>query len=283
MRNLILAGMAVVALMIFVGCERIDAGHVGIKVNLYGDEKGVQDITEVTGRVFYNPVTTAVYEVPTFVQTAIYTANEERGSDVNEEFRVTTKDGLVASFDISMNYYTPADKVAAIFRKYRRPISELTKTVIRNYIRDAYNTTASLYTAEMLYERRAQFENEADSIIRLELEPEGFIIEKVLILNELRLPGSVINNINEKVNARQIAMKKEQEVAQAKADADKAIEDARGYAESLKIRADAEKYAYEQKQRSLTPLIVQQEFVEKWDGKLPVYGTVPTLFRDITK
>ena len=29
--------------------------------------------------------------------------------------------------------------------------------------------------------------------------------------------------------------------------------------------------------------LVQQQMIQKWDGKLPVYGTVPTLFRDITK
>lgn len=32
---------------------------------------------------------------------------------------------------------------------------------------------------------------------------------------------------------------------------------------------------------SLSPLIVQQMMLDKWDGKLPVYGTVPTLFKDI--
>jgi hypothetical protein len=34
---------------LFVGVERIDAGCVGIKVNLVGDNRGVDDITEVTG------------------------------------------------------------------------------------------------------------------------------------------------------------------------------------------------------------------------------------------
>ena len=32
---------------------------------------------------------------------------------------------------------------------------------------------------------------------------------------------------------------------------------------------------------SLSPLIVQQMMLDKWDGKLPVYGTMPTLFKDI--
>lgn len=29
--------------------ERVDAGHEGVKVNLYGDKKGVDDVSLVTG------------------------------------------------------------------------------------------------------------------------------------------------------------------------------------------------------------------------------------------
>lgn len=36
------------------GYERIDAGYEGIKVNLYGDGKGVDDVSLVTGAV-WNP------------------------------------------------------------------------------------------------------------------------------------------------------------------------------------------------------------------------------------
>lgn len=46
-------------------CERIDAGHVGVRVNLYGSGKGVGDVTECTGMVFYNPISTKIYEFPT--------------------------------------------------------------------------------------------------------------------------------------------------------------------------------------------------------------------------
>lgn len=48
--------------------ERIDAGSEGILVNLYGSDKGVDDVSLVTGRVWYNPFTEEVYEYPTFVQ-----------------------------------------------------------------------------------------------------------------------------------------------------------------------------------------------------------------------
>ncbi len=67
----ILAGLIAGVLLLFLSFsiwERIDAGHVGVKVNLYGDGKGVDDVTEVTGLVFYNPFTTKIIEFPTFVQ-----------------------------------------------------------------------------------------------------------------------------------------------------------------------------------------------------------------------
>lgn len=40
--------------------EKVDAGCEGIKVNLYGSDKGVDDVSLVTGIVWYNPWTTTV-------------------------------------------------------------------------------------------------------------------------------------------------------------------------------------------------------------------------------
>ncbi len=57
---IVLAVVVLGSIFAFVGCERIDAGHVGVKVNLYGDGKGVDDVTEVTGWVFYNPISISV-------------------------------------------------------------------------------------------------------------------------------------------------------------------------------------------------------------------------------
>ena len=52
MKKLMLLLVGVVALCA-TSCKRVDAGHEGIKVNLYGDNKGVDNITLVTGMVWY--------------------------------------------------------------------------------------------------------------------------------------------------------------------------------------------------------------------------------------
>ena len=59
-RILVAVGIVVLLFTMVMSCERIDAGHVGVKVDMYGSGKGVNDVTECTGVVFYNPITTKI-------------------------------------------------------------------------------------------------------------------------------------------------------------------------------------------------------------------------------
>lgn len=49
------------------------------------------------------------------------------------------------------------------------------------------------------------------------------------------------------------------------------------------VAAKAEKEANQLREQALTPAILEKMWIEKWDGKLPVYGQVPTIFKDISK
>lgn len=264
----------------FLNCARIDAGHVGIKVNLYGDNKGVSDITEVTGWVWYNPLTKKVFEIPTFVQNVVYDSDGK----VNEEFRVTTKDGMVAAFDVSMNYYTPDENIVEIFKKYRKPVKELERGVIRTYLREGFNNIASHYSAEKLYENRAEFEDSAQTVADSILRKEGFVVEQIVILNEIRLPPEMVKRINDKVNAAQMTKQLQEEVRQAEARADKVVADARGSAQAIRLKAEAEAEAFRIKRQELTPELLEQMYIEKWEGSYGtgnVFGANPTLFKNI--
>lgn len=89
--GLLIAFMGMISLS---SCERIDAGHEGIKVSLYGDDKGVGEAALVTGRVWYNPFTTEIYEYPTYVRTVDYapfTVNAQDGSEFTVDPTVSLK------------------------------------------------------------------------------------------------------------------------------------------------------------------------------------------------
>lgn len=261
-------------------CTRIDAGHVGIKVNLYGSEKGVQDIAEVTGIVWYNPLSTQIHEFPTFVQHKVWTANLTEDSPRNDEFTVTTKDGMSISFDVGLDYTVIPTKVPEIFQKYRKSLPQITDEFIRTLVRNAYNQAASGYTAEDMVSKRAEYESQVRLTLDKEMEHAGFSIAQVGIIGKVRMPQSLEEAVNSKIKAVQDAIRAENEKQRVIAEAQKKIEEAKGEAEALRIRAEAEANANKLQSASLTPAILQKMYIEKWDGKLPVYGQVPNLFKN---
>ena len=88
----------------------------------------------------------------------------------------------------------------------------------------------------------------------------------------LDYPETLKKAIVEKTEAIQRSQKAQNELELAKAEAEKML-----------VSARAEKEANELRTKGLTPAVLEQMWIERWDGHLPTYGTVPTLFKDITK
>ena len=257
--------------MMFTSCgyERIDAGYEGIKVNLYGDDKGVDDVTLVTGAVWYNTITTAVYEYPTFVQTVDYSP-----------FSINAKDGSSFTVDPTISLKIVDGKSAEVFKKYRKEdITEVINTTLYNYVRNAFRIQLNNYTTDELVSKREEFEKAIEERLSKELLAENFQLEQMT--SGLQYPQTLVNAIDAKNAAVQEAQKAQNEVLKIKAEAEKKIAAANGEAQALKIKGDAEAEYNRKIAASLSPLIVQQMMLDKWDGKLPVYGTMPTLFKDI--
>lgn len=242
-----------------VAFERIDAGNAGIRVNLVGSNKGVDDITEATGWVVYMPALTAIYEFPTFTQTKDY-----------ESFNVNAKDGGEFTVDPTFSYYVETVSVPSIFRRYRRTLPELENGFLKNVIYDSFRISANGFTSDSLVSNRQLFEELVQKKLTATLKAEGFVFQQ--LTSNLEPPTSLKEAINAKNKTTQESIQAENKVRQAEADA-----------KVKKIKADADKYENDMKSSALSTLIIQQMFIEKWDGKLPVYGESPKLFKDINK
>jgi regulator of protease activity HflC (stomatin/prohibitin superfamily) len=256
---------------LFMSCERIDAGHVGVKVNQYGDNKGVSDVTEVTGMVFFNPITHSIYEFPTFIQHKEYTGDNS--------FVVNSKDGSEFHVSPIINYSVKREKVPAIFAKYRRSLDQSEEGFLKTAVFDAFRLATNKYTADELIGNRQNYENEVRRILETQLLNEGFIVNQ--FTSNLVYPETFKQAIEAKNNAVQAALRAENEVKTAEAQAKIKVATAEGNAQALLTSAKAEAEANRMKQQTLTPLLIQLEFVQKWDGKLPVYGQVPQLFKNL--
>lgn len=250
-------------------CTRIDAGYEGILIKQYGSDKGVQDVTLVTGRVTYNPWTEDVEQIPTFVQTADY-----------DPFKVNAKDGSEFTVDPTISLRIVKGTSPAIYQKYRKDLEEIISTTLYNYVKDAFRIQFNKFTTDDITGRREEFENNVQQYLVAQLEKEGFHLEQ--LTSGLKYPDVIVNAINAKNEAVQNAMKIENQVKAAEATAKIKTANARGEADALVIQAKADAEANKLRQVSLTPLLVQQQFIEKWNGVLPTYGTVPTLFKSIT-
>lgn len=265
---------AIAALFISVNCtscvERVDAGHEGIKVNLAGDSKGVDGVSLCTGWVFYNPFSTRVYEYPTFTQTIDYDA-----------FEVNSKDGTKFTIDPSMMVKIEDGKSPQIFKKYRKELSEVVESSLYIYVKDAARIVFNQFTADSIISNRAMVDKAFDDRVRATFAEEGFVLGQ--LTPGISYPKSYEDAINAKNKAIQQEMQVSNEVKVAEANAKKRLVEAQANADAKKIEAEGIAAANRIIQQSLNNQILEQKWIDKWDGKLPVYGQVPTIFKDISK
>lgn len=255
--GLLLAFLAVISLNSCV--EKVDAGCEGIKVNLYGSDKGVDDASLVTGMVWYNPWTTEVYEYPTYVQTIDY-----------PPFTINAKDGSEFKVDPTVSLKIIDGTSPLIFKKYRKELKDVINGTLFNYVKDAFRVQLNKFTTDEIVSKRDSIEIAIETYLAAALKKENFQLEQ--LTSGLQYPQTIVEAVNAKNKAVQDAQRALNEVKVAEANAQKLV-----------VAARAEKEANELRNQALTPAVLEKMWIEKWDGKLPVYGEVPTLFRNITK
>lgn len=274
MRNIATAVLLVLMALSFAGCAKVPAGNVGVKVYLLGTSKGV-DVEELGVGRYWIGVNEELYLFPTFTQN--YTWQREGGTGWNEDgedesISFQTMEGLTVNADIGISYAVNPERVTDIFQKYRRGIDEITDVFMRNMVRDALVTVASNKPIESVYGTgKADLIREVESMVRDQVSDIGIMVEKIYWIGELRLPDTVVAAIDAKIRATQMAQQRQNEIAQATAEADKEIEAARGAAESQLAIARAEAEAIRLRGDALraNPEVIQLNAIQQWDGSLP--------------
>lgn len=247
---LAVAGLA----MSLAACDNVPAGGVGVKVERYGDDRGVNVETLSPGRYFTGP-NTDIFIFPTFTQTRTW--------EGAESMAFQTAKGMKFTASVGVSYFIKPENAAKVFQKYRRGVDEITDVYLRSMIRDALSNVGAKMEAEEAYgPGREKLQNEVEARVKADAAVVGIDVEKIYFIGDLTPPDSMVKAINEKIKADQTADQRQAEVRSAKAEADKIIELARGEAEATRIKGEA--------LRS-NPQVLQQQLIEKWDGKLPVY------------
>jgi len=288
-----LGNLAVVAMILAgafyssaCGVTTIKPGYVGIKVNAYGEDRGVSSYPVTTGRVTYNPFTTSILEWPTFVQPATWTANLHEGNPVNEEITFNTADQMVVAADISIAYHLRAEKVPAFYVKFRNnDISQFTHGFLRNMTREKFDSVAGKYKIESIMGDNAPFLKEVKTELAKEVESIGVEIDQFGFANAPRPPKEVQDAINARTQATQNAITSENQLRQATAEAQKRVASAEGDARARVAAAEGEAKANRVIADSVTDRVlefrrlqIQQQAIARWNGEMPHYtgsGALP--------
>ena len=238
-----------------INMERIDAGHVGIKVSNIGDNRGVGKTEYVTGWVFYNAWISRIYEFPIHQQHIDY-----------EEADIVTKGGFRATIKPSFNYSINAGNVANMFQNLRVGVKEMEQGWLKNAIVGSVNDVANRYTVDSIFNHREEFEasivKECNkrvsqwfnvSQLRTNIVPPTEISESIVAKTR------AIQEVQVAENRRQVAIAEaERKIAEARGDSAQAVIQAAGRAEAIK-----------KEQLSLTPLYIEYIKVQKWSGAVP--------------
>lgn len=273
-----------VAALTLAACEKVPAGHKGVKVYLLGGEKGVESEELGVGR-YWIGFNEELYLFPTFTQNYTWTADSVKGSESDESISFQTREGMVVNADVGISYSIQPDRVTDIFQKYRKGVDEITDTYLRNMVRDSLNKEASSLPVSAVYgEGKVGLIQSVERRVREEVGPLGITVERIYWAGELRFPAEVTASLNAKIRATQEAEQRENEIKTTKAEALKAEEKARGEANAVMLRAQAEADANLLISKSLTPELVQYEAIKRWTGELPrMTGGSAIPFVDVTE
>jgi regulator of protease activity HflC (stomatin/prohibitin superfamily) len=282
LRNLIIGAVTllvvILALSFLVRVTRIEAGHVGVEINLAGSQRGASEIPVRTGWVVYSPLSTQIIEFPTYVQTVKWTKDISEGHPINEEMGFNSKEGMEIFVDVSLSYAIDPLHVPDFYVKYRVSDLEIfTHGILRDIVRNSLNEVASTYNVEDIYgDHKAEFLRKVQAMIDQKISPVGVGVQQFGFIGAPRVPSVIATAITAKAQAIQQSERARNELATTQAEAAKKIAEAEGDAKSLVTRAQGEADANRIRQNSLTPQLLElrriennRTLIEKWNGQLP--------------
>ena len=244
-------------LLLVVNCAVfVPANTVGIRWSVFG---GTSETTLSEGLAFKTPFD-KVYEIPTTVRTM-----------ARDNVTVQTKDSQWVSMAVEVKYQVDKINAFKVFKNFTT-LDTLDASLIPGLAQKSIEEVTTEYNIiELLGDKRNEIYGKIEENLSKKLAAESVTLKSIVIIDTDA--GEAI----EKAIADEAVAKKEAETAeQKKLKAE--IE-----AQTKLIQAEGEAKANAVKTKELTDKILAEQWIQKWDGKLPtVAGSEGTMI-DISK
>jgi regulator of protease activity HflC (stomatin/prohibitin superfamily) len=270
----------------------VESGEVGIKMTKFGPNPGVQP-QELPPGWHWVGIGERIIVYPTRQRTYSYTRETNSDGKENEEICFADMNGLQMCADINLTVKVREDRAAELYARWRQTFNELLDGQIRNDVRSflaketeqvpvacsmlktsnpgAPTTTgapaqptyqpADSCPGQLIGAGRQPVLQRAFAKLKAKWTDEGVDMSQMEWVGTIRYPDAVTKSITDRAQAEQATLATQQRVAQAEAESNRQIAEARGLAESTRLRAEALR---------ANPEVLRQMEIERWKGVCPL-------------
>lgn len=249
-------GLSIIAItLLSTSCSWVQPNYAGVLMQNYG-KNGKTDFSLVTGKVSTMAPGTELLQVPLF---------EQRG-EYSKPLHLKAADNTEFTSNPTYSYRVIKDKaVDVVFNNKQLGsgdnfLEAVENNILEMRIRDIIKEASRRYTTDTLMGTSGSlhFEEKVQALVKSSFAEAGF--ELLYFSCQLDFPEGVKAKINQRneVNQDQLVVDQQIDVAKKKI-------------ELAKLNAQV---SIEQS-KGITEEILRQQFIDKWDGHTPLYGSMP--------
>ncbi|WP_046174480.1 prohibitin family protein [Domibacillus indicus] len=236
----LILGLALLSMFI----EKIPNGYVGV---VYSPNGGVQD--ETLGQGWH---LVGLFDKVTVYPIRMQTVNYK-------DIQVATSDGKSVTVDFAYNYSIQPDKVVDVFNQFGPiEVEQIEESYLRTRLWDAGRKGIAKYSVIDTYgEKSSEAAVDVQNLFAEDIQDLGFVVDN-MTLGVPKPDESTQAAIDKRVEAAQELERKQIELKIAEAEAEKKKIEAQGIADYNEII-----------KQSISPEVIQNKWIEKWDGVMP--------------
>lgn len=184
------------------------------------------------------------------------------------EAAAASKDLQDVNTSVAVNWHIDPARVNQVFQQVG-DMEEIVVGIINPAVSEVVKASIAQRPVKDILQERVALKNEIDTALTERLRPYGVMVDDVSLVN-----FAFSAEFNAAIEAKQVA---EQQAQQAAFKAQQAEQEAKAEINRAKGQAEAQRLLRE----TMTPEILQQRAIDKWDGKFPTVmtgnGTMPLI------
>ena len=236
-----------IVIAVFVMIVNSPLGTVG------AGERGIQlRFGAVTGKIFDEGLYFRIPFVESVQKMDVRIQKDEVAASA------ASKDLQIVTSRIALNYHLDPEAVDKIWQEVGK---DYNTRIIAPSIQEAVKAESAKFTAEELITKREEVKEKIKANLAVRLLERSIIVDEFNII-DFEFSPAFNTAIEAKVTAEQLKLKADRDLERIVIEAQQKIADAKGKAEAIKIEAIALRQ---------NPQVVELRWIEKWDGKVPLY------------